>query len=173
MSVRVFEADLDDPTHREAVLSLLDAYAADPMGRDEPLSESVKCDLIEGLKTHPTTLILLAFCDDRPAGVAVCFRGFSTFAARPLLNIHDLAVVPEFRGQGIGRQLLEETHCRAAVLGCCKVTLEVREDNHRAQGLYRSMGYGHGNGDTAGMLFWEKLVDQAEPGSFTGGALRT
>jgi len=37
----------------------------------------------------------------------VCFRGFSTFAAAPLINVHDLAVVPGFRGQGIGRRLLE------------------------------------------------------------------
>jgi len=162
VSVTIFEANLDDPIHQEAVRGLLDAYAADPMGRGEPLSESVKHELIDGLKSHPTTLILLAFSDDRPAGVAVCFRGFSTFAARPLLNIHDLAVFPEFRGQGVGRRLLEETHRRAAGLGCCKVTLEVREDNHRAQGLYRSMGYGQGNGDTVGMLFWERRVDQGK-----------
>jgi ribosomal protein S18 acetylase RimI-like enzyme len=159
-SISILDADLDDPAHQEAVRILLDAYAADPMGRGEPLSEWVKRNLIDGLKTHPTTLILLAFSDDRPAGVAVCFRGFSTFAARPLLNVHDLAVFPEFRGQGIGRRLLEETHRRAAELGCCKVTLEVRHDNHRAQRLYRSMGYGTSNGDgnSSTMLFWTRGI---------------
>lgn len=160
MSVTILEADLDNVSHQDAIRDLLNAYAADRMGRGEPLSDAVRRDLIDGLKSHAKTLILLAFVDDRAAGVAVCFRGFSTFAARPLLNIHDLAVYPEFRGRGIGRRLLEETHRRAAELGCCKVTLEVREDNHRAQGLYRSLGYGAGNGDgeSVGMLFWSKDV---------------
>ncbi len=157
-SITILQADLDDTAHQEAVRILVDAYAADPMGQGQGLSEAVKRDLIPGLAAHPTTFILLAFLNTRPVGMAVCFRGFSTFAARPLLNVHDLAVLPEFRGQGIGRRLLEETHRRAAELGCCKVTLEVRRDNHRAQLLYRSMGYGAAtcDGDSSGMLFWTR-----------------
>ena len=159
MAVAVVDADLSCPLHRDAILELLNAYASDLMGHGRPLPDAVQQNLIAGLKSHPTTLVLLAFEEDQPVGVAVCFRGFSTFAARPLLNIHDLAVLPESRGRGIGRKLLEATHRRAAELGCCKVTLEVREDNHRAQGLYRSLGYGKRNGDgEAGMLFWEKAV---------------
>lgn len=156
MSIEIVEADLAKVDHQEAIRDLLNAYASDPMGRGKPLSELVQREMIEGLKTHPTTLVLLAYEGEKAKGVAVCFRGFSTFAAKPLLNIHDLAVLPESRGRGIGRKLLEATHRRAVELGCCKVTLEVREDNHRAQGLYRSAGYGKRNGDgEAGMLFWE------------------
>lgn len=159
MSVAIVEANLAEPVHQEAIRELLNAYASDPMGRGKPLSEIVQRDMIEGLKTHPTTLVLLAFEGERATGVAVCFRGFSTFAAKPLLNIHDLAVLPESRGRGIGRKLLEATHRRAAELGCCKVTLEVREDNHRAQGLYRSLGYGKRDGaGEVGMLFWERGI---------------
>lgn len=154
--IAVVEADLDDIEHRSAVRELLGAYAADPMGRGEPLSGEVKRELVGGLKSHPTSLVLLAFFGKRPAGVAVCFRGFSTFAARPLLNIHDLAVLPEFRGRGVGRRLLEAVERRAADLGCCKVTLEVREDNDRARRLYRSLGYGHTDGEAVEMLFWSK-----------------
>ena len=158
-TISILDADLNDPSHQEAIRLLLNSYASDPMGRGRPLSNEVQRDLIDGLKTHPTTLVLLAFEDDRPVGIAVSFRGFSTFAARPLLNIHDLAVLSEFRGSGIGRKLLEETHRRATQLGCCKVTLEVREDNHRAQQLYRTLGYGRRNGDgEAAMLFWETEI---------------
>lgn len=159
MSVTIVEADLNTAPHQDAILLLLNAYASDLMGRGKPLSDAVQRNLIAGLQAHPTTLVLLAFDADQPVGVAVCFRGFSTFAARPLLNIHDLAVLPDYRGRGIGRRLLEATHRRAAELGCCKVTLEVREDNHRAQGLYRSLGYGKRNGDgEAAMLFWERSI---------------
>ena len=71
----------------------------------------------------------------------MCFQGFSTFAARPLINIHDLAVLPDLRGQGIGRQLLEAVECKARALGCCKLTLETQENNHRARRIYQAAGF--------------------------------
>ncbi len=79
----------------------------------------------------------------RPVGAAICFVGFSTFAARPVLNIHDLAVLPELRGAGIGTSLLEAASARARELDCCKLTLEVRKDNEGALALYRRFGFGH------------------------------
>jgi ribosomal protein S18 acetylase RimI-like enzyme len=138
----VFEADLDTPQHQEAIVSLINAYARDPMGDGEDLPAEVRERLIPGLRQHPTTLVFLAFDGEKPAGIAVCFLGFSTFAARPLINIHDLAVLPEYRGQGVGRLLLERVEAKGQALGCCKLTLEVRHDNHRAQRLYQKAGFG-------------------------------
>jgi ribosomal protein S18 acetylase RimI-like enzyme len=138
----VFEADLDAPQHQEAIVSLINAYARDPMGDGRDLPAEVRERLIPGLRQHPTTLAFLAFDGEKPAGIAVCFLGFSTFAARPLINIHDLAVLPEYRGQGVGRLLLEQVEAKGRELGCCKLTLEVRDDNHRAQRLYQKAGFG-------------------------------
>lgn len=109
-------------------------------GRDLPVA--VRDRLISGLRQHPTSLVFLAFDAATPVGVAVCFLGFSTFAARPLINIHDLAVLPDYRGQGIGSLLLERVEAKGRELGCCKLTLEVRADNHRAQRLYQRFGFG-------------------------------
>jgi ribosomal protein S18 acetylase RimI-like enzyme len=138
----VIEADLDAPRHQEAVVSLINAYARDPMGDGRDLPAEVRQRLIPGLRRHPTTLTFLAFDGERPAGIAVCFLGFSTFAARPLINIHDLAVIPEYRSQGVGRLLLEQVEAQGRKLGCCKLTLEVRDDNHHAQRLYQKLGFG-------------------------------
>jgi ribosomal protein S18 acetylase RimI-like enzyme len=91
--------------------------------------------------------------DGEPVGLAVCFTGFSTFAARPLLNLHDLAVAPSHRGKGVGRRLLAAVEDAARAAGCCKVTLEVRTDNLTAQKLYRALGYGDG---AAPHHFWSK-----------------
>jgi GNAT superfamily N-acetyltransferase len=88
------------------VLALTAAYALDPVGNGAPLPADVLGRLISGLESPPTTLILLAYRDEKPVAIATCFRGFSTFYAKPLLNIHDFSVLPEHRGQGIGRQLL-------------------------------------------------------------------
>jgi ribosomal protein S18 acetylase RimI-like enzyme len=140
--ISVIEADLTDTQHQTAIVQLIDAYARDPMGDGQDLPADVRDGLISGLRQHPTSLVFLAFDGATPVGVAVCFIGFSTFAARPLINIHDLAVIPDYRGRGIGRLLLERVEAKGHDLGCCKLTLEVREDNHRAQRLYQRFGFG-------------------------------
>jgi len=139
--VEVLEADLDRREHQGAVVELLDAYAQDPMGDGKPLSVDVKQALIPGLRQHPTTLIFIGLSDERPVGIATCFRGFSTFAARPTVQISDLFVLPGLRGKGIGRLLLAAVEQKARDLGCCKVTLEVQENNRRAGRLYAEMGF--------------------------------
>ena len=158
--VVVREADLGSADDAEAIVTLIDMYAREPMGGGARLERGVRDALVPGLRAHPTTLVFLALASGQPVGVAVCFRGFSTFAARPLVNIHDLAVRPGYRGGGIGRRLLESVESRARGLGCCKLTLEVRGDNRIAQGLYRSFGFeGTANGGgRAQMLFWEKRL---------------
>lgn len=135
------EADLGREEHQRAVLDLVNAYSCDAMGDGKPLSPDARARLIAGLQAHPTTLIFLAFKAREPVGVAVCFRGFSTFAARPLLNIHDLNVLPAYRGVGIGRGLIAAVEAKARELGCCKLSLEVQEKNERARRTYAAAGF--------------------------------
>ncbi len=157
-NVEIVEADLGWVAHQQAVVELIDAYAADPMGNGQPLPPEVRGNLIDGLRRHPTTLIFLAWQDNRAVGIAICFRGFSTFHARPLLNIHDLAVLPDCRGAGIGRRLLDAVADKAAQLNCCKLTLEVLENNHRARRLYEAAGFAQAryHESAGGSLFYAK-----------------
>jgi GNAT superfamily N-acetyltransferase len=139
--IRITEADLSRPDHQAATIELLNGYAMDSMGNGRPLSNEVKQALIPGLQQHPTTIIFLAYQADTPIAIAACFLGFSTFAARPLLNIHDFFVVPSSRGTGVGRHLMAAVERRARELGCCKLTLEVLENNHRARKIYADAGF--------------------------------
>jgi ribosomal protein S18 acetylase RimI-like enzyme len=141
MSVRIVEADLSLAAHQEAVLAMVDAYSRDAMGNGKPLDQDVRTQLIPGLRRHPTTLIFLAFDGVQPIGAAVCFIGFSSFAAKPIINIHDFVVLPTSRGKGIGRQLLEAVEAKARELGCCKLTLEVMDKNHQAIRMYQAAGF--------------------------------
>jgi len=100
-------------------------------------------------------VVFLALLDGEPTGVAVCFRGYSTFTAKPLLNIHDLAVLPEKRNRGLGRALLRGIDNYAKASGCCKITLEVREENTGARRLYRDVGFGT---ETMPTIFLEKRL---------------
>lgn len=143
-ALEVREADLDDPGDAAGLVEVLDSYAADPVGIGRPLGTEVRDRLVPMLRQHPTTLALLALEDGRPVGLAICFWGLSSFHARPLLNIHDLAVLPGHRGRGAGRALLAEIERRARERGCCRLTLEVQEDNQAAMALYRRLGFGDG-----------------------------
>lgn len=139
--VEIVEVELDRDEHCEWVLALVDQYAQDPMGNEQPLDTSVRESLIQGLKAHPTTLIFVALVNQEPLGIAVCFRGFSTFAAKPLINLHDLYVHKSTRGTNLGRTLLEAISEKARKIGACKVTLEVQSQNHRAQSVYTAAGF--------------------------------
>lgn len=149
-------ADLDHPDDGRRIVELLDMYSRESFGLAAPLPVDVRQRLVHGLRDHPTTLVLLAMADEDAIGIAVCFFGFSTFAARPLLNIHDLAVSPEARGRGVGRSLLQAAQQHAAERGCCKLTLEVREDNLGARRLYRDFGFEPDDGTTHSHSFWVK-----------------
>jgi GNAT superfamily N-acetyltransferase len=107
-------------------------------------------------------MVFLAYRGAIPAGLAVCFRGFSTFAARPLINIHDYFVLPTFRGTGIGRMLLAAIERRAREIGCCKLTLEVQENNRHARGIYAAAGFSQAVyvAEAGGSLYLTKPLSQ-------------
>ena len=140
---------------------MVDAYSADPMGDGKPLSDYTRSNLIRGLADHPTTLIFLATRDSKPCGIAVCFRGFSTFAAKPLINLHDFYVDSAVRGQGVGRALLDALEHEARVTGCGKLTLEVQERNSHARSIYATFGFAQASyADYAGgVLFLSKRLE--------------
>ena len=151
-------ADLADPVKAQAVVDLLDHYARDPMGGSTPLSDEVRRVLPERLRAQGGCRVFLAYQGDSAVGVAICFTGFSTFQARPLLNIHDIAVHTAVRGQGIGRALLAAVEQEARASGFCKLTLEVRADNHGARHLYESVGFDPGEQGTSEMAFLTKKL---------------
>jgi GNAT superfamily N-acetyltransferase len=141
MSVRIRPADLTDARDADSIAMLLNSYAIEPVGGGKPLSRDVQARLVPALRDIPRALVLLALADDAAIGIAVCFVGFSTFRARPLLNIHDLAVLPDHRRKGVARALLQAAEDYARRQGCCRVTLEVLESNSGARELYRRFGF--------------------------------
>ena len=152
--------DYADPAQGADLFRLLDLYARDPAGGGKPLDPASKDRLLAGLAATPNAFSLLAYVDGEAVGLANCFTGFSTFAMKPLVNIHDLAVAPAFRGRGIGRALFAAIETEARALGAAKVTLEVLSGNETAKALYRSLGYGDYVLDPhmGEALFWQKVL---------------
>ena len=153
-------ADYSDTRDAGHIVELLDCYARDPMGGGEPLDGEVCERLVPGLAETEGAFSVLAFEGDEPVGLANCFTTFSTFAARPLVNIHDMVVREGNRGKGIGKQMFDAIHREARARDACKVTLEVLSGNDAAKGLYRAQGYGDYQLDPekGHALFWQKKL---------------
>ncbi|MDY0011916.1 MAG: GNAT family N-acetyltransferase [Rhodocyclaceae bacterium] len=157
---RITPTLLSDPPQAQAFLALLDHYARDPMGGGQGLSGFARAHLVERLAVRPDFIGLMAWEGDEAVGLINCFEGFSTFAARPLLNIHDIVVRAERRARGIGQALLQAAESAARARDCCKLTLEVLSNNRRALASYSRFGFRPFELDpTAGQaLFLEKQL---------------
>jgi GNAT superfamily N-acetyltransferase len=158
--IEIVEADLSLPSHADAVVQLMDEYALDPMGGGKGLSDYVKANLKAELAKRKAAHVILAFVESEPAGLVVCLEGFSTFACKPLLNIHDVFVALPYRRRGLSKLLLQKAEEIAFDLGCCKLTLEVLEGNHAAQSAYKACGFSgyELNPQMGKALFWEKKL---------------
>ncbi|MBT9466837.1 MAG: GNAT family N-acetyltransferase [Hydrogenophaga sp.] len=139
--VAIVCADYADASHATALVALLDAYASDPAGGGEGLTDFAKQHLVRELSARPQAYSVLAFDGTQPVGLVNCIEGFSTFACKPLVNVHDVAVLASHRGRGIAEQMLALAEMIAKERGAVKMTLEVLSGNHGAVRLYERIGY--------------------------------
>ena len=139
--IEVVRVRYDDPTHAAALVELMDTYARDPAGGGEPLSDFARSHLVGALASRPFIFSVLAFDDDTPVGLVNAIEGFSTFACRPLVNVHDVVVAPSHRGRGIAARIFERVEVLARERGACKLTLEVLQGNASARKLYQRLGF--------------------------------
>lgn len=139
--IEIVRADYSNAGHAAALVDMLDAYARDPAGGGKPLSAFARANLVAALAARPRAFSVLAFDATVPVGLVNCIEGFSTFACRALVNVHDLAVAASHRGQGIGEKMLALVEQIARERGACKLTLEVLSGNHAANRLYARTGF--------------------------------
>ena len=158
MSTVLERANYLDSKHAADIGYLMNCYASDPMGGGNPLSTEITSRLANELSKIPHAFSVICYVSGKPAGLINCFDAFSTFKCKPIVNVHDIVVVEEFRGQGISHLLLQDIKKIAVEKNCCKITLEVLEGNIPAKSSYIKFGFtdyeldpSHGKA-----LFWEK-----------------
>jgi ribosomal protein S18 acetylase RimI-like enzyme len=160
VQITLIQADYHNEQHGKDLIMLLNAYALDPMGGGEELSDHIQQNLVKTIAKRHDFLTLLCYVDGKPAGILNCVEGFSTFKCKPLLNIHDCGVLKEYRGLGISQKLFIKAEEISRTRGYCKLTLEVLEGNTVAQNAYRKLGFtGYELDEKTGKaLFWEKVL---------------
>ncbi len=139
--IEIVESNYAADGHGEIITELLDEYATGFTGGGVGLSENVKENLVRELEKRENIHTVIALADGNPAGLVISIEGFSTFACKPLLNIHDVIVSTGYRGRGVAKMMLGKVEEIALRIGCCKLTLEVLEGNAAARNLYESAGF--------------------------------
>jgi GNAT superfamily N-acetyltransferase len=141
VTIEVVLVDYRDPAQAAALVELLDGYARDPAGGGTPLSAQVRAELPAALAARPQAFSVLAYDDGQAVGLINCVEGFSTFACRPLVNVHDVVVASSHRGQRLAQRMLERVEQEARARGACKLTLEVLSGNVSARKAYEREGF--------------------------------
>ncbi len=133
------------PADTEALFDLIQALAA-----YEKLSDSVtgSAELLRshlfGDRPFAEALVAEAHPIEGSAasvvGLALFFYNYSTFLTQPGIYLEDLFVLPAYRGQGVGKALLQGTIERARAQNCGRVEWSVLDWNAPAIAFYEHMG---------------------------------
>ena len=160
MKIEVIKVNYADPKQASELISLLNSYAQDPLGGGEALTGHVIENLVNELSKLAHAFSVLCYVDNTPAGLINCFEAFSTFSCKPLVNIHDVIVLKEYRGQNLSQKMLTKVEGIAKSKGCCKLTLEVLSKNEAAKSAYKKYGFGDYELDPkmGSAQFWQKLI---------------
>lgn len=96
----------------------------------------------DGFGSNPKFRVVIAEWDGMPAGFALFFYNYSTWLGRPGLYLEDLFVRPQFRGKGVGKNLLLYLARLAVQENCGRFQWQVLDWNTPSIKFYESLGAG-------------------------------
>jgi GNAT superfamily N-acetyltransferase len=110
----------------------------------EKLSHLVTGDEIT-LEKHlfaekPSCEAIVAQWLDKTVGFALFFPNYSTFLTKPGIYLEDIFVLPDYRGQGIGKALLRFVAKLAQERGAGRLEWSVLDWNQSAIAFYETLG---------------------------------
>ena len=133
----------------------------DPTPPPEALADRVRLVVGSG-----ESMVLLAGAG--PDGLALLRFRPAIWSAGTECYLAELYVVPERRGRGIGRALMNESIAQARLRGADNMDLGTGESDVAARALYESLGFTNREGGSAGpaMLYYElALADDGASGA--------
>ena len=106
--------------------------------------------------------VFFALEDGEEVGFALFFHNFSTFLGRAGLYLEDLFILPEHRGKGYGKAILQKLAAIAVERGCGRMEWWCLDWNAPSIGFYRSLGAEAMSDWTVYRLTGETLKELAE-----------
>jgi GNAT superfamily N-acetyltransferase len=99
----------------------------------------------EGLRrnlfgSHPKAEVIIGEYKSEPVGFALYFHNFSTFVGKPGIYLEDLFVIPEMRGKGFGKVLLQYLARLTVERDCGRLEWAVLDWNEPSIRFYESIG---------------------------------
>jgi GNAT superfamily N-acetyltransferase len=136
VTVRIRAGELEDVPLIAELIRGLARY--EKLEHEVVMTEEKLTDSLFGERRYAETLI--AEEDGEPVGFALFFHNYSTFLAQPGIYLEDLFVLPEKRGGGTGRALLERLAQLALDRGCGRLEWAVLDWNVDAIRFYERLG---------------------------------
>lgn len=124
----------------ETVHQLLMSLASD-LGKSDDYNGSKERLLNFGFKDKSFFEAMIAWDGNVAVGLALYFYEFSTWRAEPGVYIQDLYVSSKARSSGLGKKLTATVIARAQKEGATYLRLSVYNNNHKAEGFYKSIGF--------------------------------
>ena len=109
----------------------------------EKMEDQVVADeatLSEWLFERQSAEVCFAVLEGEEVGFALYFHNFSTFLGRAGLYLEDLYVLPQYRGQGIGKAILQHLARLAVDQGCGRMEWWCLDWNAPSIAFYRALG---------------------------------
>ena len=91
----------------------------------------------------PRIRAYLIEADDHFCGYVITFLSYSSFLAKPTLYLEDIYIQPNFRGKGIGKNIMKKLAQSALESGCARMEWVVLDWNTSAQEFYHGLGAVH------------------------------
>ncbi len=123
-----------------AILELIQALAVYEKMRDDCVATEERLRATLFGDAPKAEVILAQAGDGEVAGFALFCSNYSTFLAQPGIWLEDLFVQPDYRGHGIGRNLLVHLARLAVERKCGRVEWAVLDWNAPSIGFYESLG---------------------------------
>ena len=105
---------------------------------------------------------VIGYLGDEPVGFALFFPHYSTFTGRPSLYLEDIFVLPQWRGHGLGRELMCYLASTALARKCRRLEWSVLDWNESAIGFYKGLGASPVDGWTTYRLAGQDLEKLAQ-----------
>lgn len=119
-------------------------YFIKQLAEYEKLSHEVEATVEQLEKTlfgeNSKAECIIEYYENKPVGFAIFFHNYSTFLAKPGIYLEDLFVLPEMRGKGFGKKLLQHLAKLAVERNCGRLEWWVLDWNKPAIDFYKSLG---------------------------------